>query len=189
MKQLRRVFLEQSPGDAREAAGKDRFRSTPSAGPEKRKQILKNTLAVRQDRNARAAAGGQASSRPGYSSVDDSVIPLIANRVHIHEINIVNGKLTAGKGTKPKPVGPLTRLAIKKRDAGQATPASEKTLERAKTSDTNTAVRRPSKFNGPRVRTKAKKPVKPNTEPLPRGFQGGDAESTRSIQNQVASKQ
>lgn len=83
MKQLRRVFLEQSPGDAREAAGKDRFRSTPSAGPEKRAEILKKTLQTKADRNARAArTGGSGTSRPGYSSVSDSIVPLTAGRVN-----------------------------------------------------------------------------------------------------------
>lgn len=83
MKTLRRVFLETtSPGDAREAKGLNRFRTTPSGGPEKRAETLKKTLQTKADRNARAArTGGSGTSRPGYSSVSDSIIPLTSSRV------------------------------------------------------------------------------------------------------------
>jgi hypothetical protein len=83
MKTLRRVFLEAtSPGDAREAKGLNRFRTTPSGGPEKRAETLKQTLQTKADRNARAArTRGSGTSRPGDSSVSDSIVPLTSSRV------------------------------------------------------------------------------------------------------------
>lgn len=73
MKTLRRVVLEQD--------GKPFLKGTPEQQA-KRAEILKRTKQVKADRNARAArTGGSGTSRPGYSSVSDSIIPLTSSRV------------------------------------------------------------------------------------------------------------
>lgn len=85
MKTLRRVVLEQD--------GKPFLKGTPEQQA-KRAEILKRTKQVKADRNARAArTGGSGTSRPGYSSVSDSVAPLTAGRVRIFE---VTGKRSQG---------------------------------------------------------------------------------------------
>lgn len=74
MRTLRRVVLEQDgkpylKGNAEEQA--------------KRAKILAATRQVKKERNARAArTGGSGTSRPGSSSVSDSIVPLTATRVN-----------------------------------------------------------------------------------------------------------
>jgi len=75
MKQLRRVFLEQED--------KKPFLKGSPEQQAKRAEILKRTKQVKAERNARAArTGGSGTSRPGYSSVSDSIVPLTASRVN-----------------------------------------------------------------------------------------------------------
>lgn len=109
----------------------------------------------------------------------NTAYPLTADRVHIHEVNIVKGKLEDGNGTEVRKSfqGSLTQKAIALRDAGKASRASKHSLAMAKRSQGRAAAMRPSKFDGPRIRTRLKKPArgKGRGDPLPDVQLGGTA--------------
>jgi len=82
--------------------------------------------------------------------------------------------------TPNKPVGPMTRLALKNREAGTLSAAGAKSLENAKRSDAMTASQRGSKFPGKRVRTNPKARLKPSTGGAGPNRPGGLAGSRES---------
>jgi len=128
MTTLRRVVLEQDgkpylKGNAEEQA--------------KRAKILAATQKVKAERNARAAkTGGSGTSRPGYSSVSDSIVPLTADRVNEMKRQPGTGphtpssdrpgfmkrQLEAGKNKPaPKEKKPFTPGNVKRRDGSSTT--------------------------------------------------------------------
>jgi len=93
--------------------------------------------------------------------------------------------------TPNKPVGPMTRAALKNREAGTLSAAGAKSLENAKRSSAMAASQRGSKFSGERVRTNPKPRLKPSSGGIaPMDKTQGEGEgSTLAKQRQVGARQ
>lgn len=174
MKTLTRVVLEQDD--------KPYLRGTP-AQQTQRAKILKRTKKVKAERDARAARGKQASTRPGYSSVSDSIIPLVSDRIFMLEGKYKDQRMAAERGeAKGALRGPVAKAAIRRLKGSKGKVVKGK-VKRATSKAARDAYRRAA-----RSEAGTSKPHKAPEDSLPQP-RGGIEGSTEANQKEVGRRQ